>query len=133
MKPMWMLGLAGTLLGVSGCTSAERAGVRQDVKGVRQQLRGAAEDAKIAAGNAAAEAKVKAALESRKGLVAKGINVEMNSGHLVLKGDVASREQAELAEKVALETDGVNSVDNQLMLRVPAKSEPAPTPHLGGP
>jgi len=124
MNRIWTIALVGAVAAVSGCSQSERASVRQDVQGMRQQMGEAAHKARVAARNATAEAKIKNALESRKGLEAKGIDVEMRSGHVTLKGDVASREQAELAEKVTLETDGVTAVDNQLMLRVPATTKP---------
>jgi hypothetical protein len=110
------LGLLG------GCTSTEKAEVRQEVQGMRQQMANATESARQSAANTALEGKVKTALSTRKGMETKHLDVEANNGAVVLKGDVASREQAEQAERVALETEGVISVDNQLMVRVPAKS-----------
>jgi osmotically-inducible protein OsmY len=101
---------------------------------VRQEVGNAAENARQAAADAALAGKVKTALETRKGLEAPKPHLDVNAkdGHVVLKGDVSSREQAELAERVALETEGVNSVDNQLMLRVPAKGPGTPPTTPGG-
>lgn len=115
------LGLALGVGLLGGCTASERAGVRQNVQGMRQEVGQAAADAALAG-------KVKTALSTRKGLETpkSHIDVEAKSGRVVLKGDVASREQAELAEQVALQTAGVNSVDNQLMLRIPAKTPGSP-------
>jgi hypothetical protein len=115
------------LLTLTGCTPGEKAGVRQEVRGVRQTLDRATDDAQRAAANAAVEGRVKSALVTRKGLDASHINVDANGTAVVLKGDVRSRDEAELAERIAMETDGVQTVDNQLMLRIPAKSAPRAT------
>lgn len=124
-----VIGIATLVAGLgAGCTARDEAAVREDVRGVREQLRGAAENAQQAAENAALTGKVKTALSTRKGLDTSDINVETNNGVVTLKGDVPSREQAETAEKVALGTTGVQAVDNQLMVRVPASSLPAENP-----
>jgi hyperosmotically inducible protein len=75
-----------------------------------------------AAANAALSAKVKTALLTRKGLDGANIQVEARGSAVTLQGDVVTREQAKLAEQVAKQTEGVQSVKNQLMLRVPAKA-----------
>ena len=80
------------------------AQVDQRVQGARQELGQAAANAQQAAANAALEGKVNTALATRKGIDAKAIDVEANGGHVVLKGDVASREHADLAVRVAQET-----------------------------
>lgn len=122
MRYLVLLGIAAGLGLLGGCTSAEKSDVRQEVQGMRQQMANATESARQAAVNTALEGKIKTALSTRKGMDTKHLDVEANNGAVVLKGDVANREQAELAERVALETEGVSSVDNQLMVRVPAKS-----------
>lgn len=126
MRKAILIGMVAvaTALG-AGCTARDEAAVKEDVRGVREQIRGAAENAQQAAENAALSGKVKTALSTRKGLDTSDINVEANNGVVVLKGDVASRTQAEEAEKVAMGTKGVQAVDNQLMVRVPASSLPA--------
>lgn len=126
MRRTMLIGMlaVGAVFG-AGCTAREEAAVREDVRGVREQIRGAAENAQQAAENAALAGKVKTALATRKGMDTSDINVEAKNGVVVLKGDVASRQQAEEAEKVAMGTTGVQAVDNQLMVRVPASSLPA--------
>ncbi len=125
MTKTLLTGLAAlSLVTLGGCTAQDNAAVREDVQGVREQIRGAAENAQQAAANAALAGKIKSALETRKGLDADHIDVEVQSGVVTLKGDVASREQAELAERVTQATEGVQTVDNQLMVRVPAKEVP---------
>ena len=128
MRYLVLLGMAAGLGLLGGCTSTDKAEVRQEVQGMRQQMAEATEGARLAAANTALEGKIKTALATRKGMETRHLNVEANSGAVVLKGDVASREQAETAERVAMETEGVSSVENQLMVRVPAKSLAPATP-----
>lgn len=129
MRHWVALGLAAGVALLGGCTATERSGVRQDVQGMRQQMGSAAENARQAAENATLAGKVKTALGTRKGLDTPktDINVDAKDGRVVLKGDVGTKEQAELAERAAMETEGVTSVDNQLMLRVPATGPGAPS------
>lgn len=134
MKTLMMAGAALVLAAMAGCSSSDKAGVRQNVAGIREQVGNAAEGARQAAADAALEGKVKSAISTRKGLDTRGLDVEATNGSITLKGTIASREQAEMAERVAVETDGVQSVDNQLMLTIPAKSTPyaAPAPPAAG-
>jgi len=125
------IGAALMLAGLAGCTAQQNAGVRQDVKGMRQELGEAAARARKAADDTALAGKVRAALTTRKGLDARHIDVAANSGTVTLKGDVTSPEQASLAEKVAMETDGVQSVRNVLTMRIPAKN-PSVAPSSSG-
>jgi hyperosmotically inducible protein len=113
------------LLAAGGCSQSDKAQVNENVQGMRQQIDKAADDAKTAASNAALESKVKARLSTQKGLDTRAVDVKAQNGTVTLKGDIASREQADMAERVARETDGVQSVTNDLMLRVPAK-DPQP-------
>jgi hypothetical protein len=126
MKSLLIAGMALSTALLAGCNSAEKSEVRQDVQGLRQQIGNAAENARRQAVNAGLEGKVKAALETRKGLDPRHIDVEARGSAVVLKGDVGDPAQADLAERVARETEGVETVDNQLMVRVPAKSLPRP-------
>ena len=118
---------------VSGCTATQQAQVDQRVQGARQELGQAAANAQQAAANQALEGKVKTALATRKGIDAKAIDVEANGGHVVLKGDVTSREHADLAVRVAQETEGVTSVENQLTMRVPVNQMPPSTTQPAAP
>lgn len=104
---------------LAGCTPQQQAEVRERVRGIQEETRQAAADAALAT-------KVRTVLATRKGLDASRLQVEARGGHVILKGEVASREQAELAERAAMEVEGVQSVENQLTVRVPAKSLPPP-------
>ncbi len=133
MRPeryVWIAVVAGAA--AAGCTPTAEQRAREDVQGVRQELNNAARGAQIAAAEAALASKVKTALLTRKGLDARQINVDVEGTQVVLRGDVADAGQAELAERVAMETQGVTGVSNELTARVPAKSVappsgPAPT------
>jgi hyperosmotically inducible periplasmic protein len=103
-----------------GCTRAQKADMQRDSRQLGEQAQTAAQGAKQAIDDAALAAKVKTALSTRKGIKASDINVDARSGVVTLKGDVDSQTQADLAVKVARETEGVSSVTNQLMVRVPA-------------
>ncbi len=125
-KQAWLGGIVALgLAGLSaGCQPAQQAEVRQDVRGVRESLDQAAESALNVAANATVASKVKATLGSWKGLDASAINVDVKDGLVILKGDVKQSEQADLAERVAIQVEGVQRVENQLTIRVPAKSFP---------
>jgi len=122
MRELLVAGLALGLITISGCTQADKAGVREEVQGIRQQIGQATDQARRSAADTTLEGKVQSALALRKGLGGNHIDVDAKQGNVVLKGDVVSREAAELAEQVARDTEGVTTVDNQLTIRVPAKS-----------
>jgi osmotically-inducible protein OsmY len=119
MKAYWIIGAVGLGL-LAGCTQTDQARMQQNVQGARQELRQGVNQAQKAAADAALEGKVKQYLQSRKGLDARAINVEAKNGAVILKGDVASPEQARLAEQATGEVEGVQSVMSQLTMRVPA-------------
>src|SRR5438477_9954649 len=108
------MGLA--LAAMAGCSTQQNQQVRQDVKGVRKERGEAADAAQKKAADATLAAKVKAALATRKGLAARAIHVEAKGSTVTLKGDVASPEQAALAKKVAMETQGVATVEDRLTM-----------------
>lgn len=122
MRALWTVGLGVSLGLVAGCTSTQNAQMNQGVQGLSQGAAQATANAKQAAANAALEGKVKGVLTSRKGLNAKNIDVEVSGSAVTLKGFVQSPEQAQLAEQMAMETEGVGSVTNELMMSVPATS-----------
>lgn len=69
-----------------------------------------------AARNVALAARVKTRLVAAPDLGGIHIQVEAEEGHVILRGRVASSENRSEAEKIALRTKGVTSVDNQLEL-----------------
>jgi osmotically-inducible protein OsmY len=120
------------LIVVAGCSRTQNAQVRDGAENLGQQVQTAAEGAKEAASNAALAAKVKTAMGTRKGVNAGDINVDAKDGVVTLKGDVNSQAEADLAVEVAQQTEGVQSVNNQLMVRVPAKGATPPGPGTPG-
>ena len=61
--------------------------------------------------------KVKAKLLGDEGLKSFKVSVETHDGVVLLSGFVATEEQINLAEKVAMETEGVKSVKNNIVLK----------------
>ena len=128
MQRWMMIGAAAALFVTAGCRQADNARVQQQVQGMRQELGNAADQARQSAAEASLAGNVKAALQARKGLDARNIDVDAKGSTVTLKGDVTSPEQATMAEKVATETKGVGQVVNQLTMHVPATSQAQPTP-----
>jgi hypothetical protein len=126
-----MLGTALALFGAAGCRPADNAQVQQQVQGARQELNRAADQARKTAADASLAGNVKAALQARKGLDARNIDVDAKGSTVTLKGDVDAPEQATMAEQVATETKGVGQVVNQLTMRIPAKSAAPANPAPG--
>jgi hypothetical protein len=124
VKKLFVAGALCGLLSAAGCRTTPNAPVNEQVQGVRQTLDQAGEKVRAAASNASLAGSVKSALDSRKGLETRGIKVDVKGDVVTLTGDVTGREQAEMAEQVARETKGVAAVNNQLTVRVPAKSLP---------
>jgi hyperosmotically inducible periplasmic protein len=124
-------GLFLSLALLGGCTRAQEAEVREDTRQLGEQAQTAAQSAKQAIDDTTLEAKVKTTLSTRKGIKAGDIDVEAKNGAVTLKGDVDSQTQADLAVQVAEGTEGVQSVTNQLMVRVPAAGSTKAAPHGG--
>ncbi|MGF6372897.1 hyperosmotically inducible protein [Paraburkholderia sp. RAU6.4a] len=61
--------------------------------------------------------KVRQALARTKGISASGISVRARSGVVTLQGGVPDESQIPVATQVAKGVSGVNSVNNQLMVR----------------
>lgn len=72
---------------------------------------------------------VQAKIHQQAALTAAPINVQANSGVVVLSGDVASDDARNAAEKVAKQVKGVKGVINNLQV-VTASAAPAPAPSV---
>jgi hyperosmotically inducible protein len=68
-------------------------------------------------------AKVKTALHDDKEVGDRDIHVDTTAGVVTLVGQVPSRATAERAEQVAMQTEGVKSVSNQLTVNTTAGSD----------
>jgi osmotically-inducible protein OsmY len=75
-------------------------------------------------GSAVGDSWVKSKLESsyavNDDLSALDIDTDVEGGHVTLSGTVASEDQRQMAEEVALGIEGVSAVDNQLMVEADA-------------
>ena len=121
MKRIWTTGLLGLgLAALAGCSPAQEARVEQNVKGVQQELAQGVGQAQKVAAEQMLEGKVKQVLIARKGLNARGIDVEAKGATITLRGEVPDADQGRLAEQAAMEIEGVQGVINQLTMRVPA-------------
>jgi hypothetical protein len=129
VRTLLMLGVSVGFL--AGCSPGDREVVDQDVQGLRQQVHEVTEGARQAGADRQLAGRVRSRLETQRGLDASQIQVEAVSGRVLLQGDVATPEEAETAERVAVETEGVEAVENQLMMRVPARRLPAEAPPPG--
>lgn len=125
-----VLGLAGCLAALGGCTQQEKAEVRNDAQNAGQKveqgadtagqkIREAAGKAGEAVEGATVTARVKGRLLTEKGLENTKIDVDSVGGAVALKGTVQNKQQSELAERVASKTEGVENVTNALTI-VPA-------------
>ncbi len=76
-------------------------------------------------GDATTTATVKSRLLWNQGTSGLSINVDTSDGHVSLSGEVESLAEKELAGRIALDNDGVNSVDNRI--RVTGAKQSAPS------
>lgn len=67
------------------------------------------------------EGKIETAILFNESLNSFKIDVEVNDGVAVLVGDVSSGIEKDLAEEIALSVDGVESLDNQLVVKSDAE------------
>jgi hypothetical protein len=86
--------------------------LRQDAHRLGDAVRQSADE--LAHSDTALTARVKARLLAAPDLGGVHIDVESKDGHVILRGQVASADRKSDAEKIALRTKGVVSVDNQL-------------------
>lgn len=74
----------------------------------------AADQVGQAIGDTAITAKIKTAILAEPGLKVMQIDVETTNGVVMLTGTVDSRSDRDMAGLIAMDTDGVKAVDNQL-------------------
>ena len=106
----------------------------QDMHQAGQEMKQAGSDTAMAAKDAyhgterAAKdttitAKVKSALARDKNVSSAGIHVSTTAGVVTLNGSVSSPEMAQQAAQLAERTNGVKSVNNQLMVNRSARTD----------
>jgi hyperosmotically inducible protein len=99
----------------------------QEVKQAGSDTAAAAKDTfdgtERAVKDTAITAKVKTALAADRNVKASKIHVDTVAGIVTLKGSVPTPEVAQQAEQLAMQTEGVKSVNNQLMVITSANTD----------
>jgi len=99
----------------------------QNLKQAGSDTAAAAEDVyhgtKIAVKDTAIDAKVKSALHNDQMLGSSEIHVSTSGGVVTLKGQVSSRAAADRARDIAARIEGVQRVNNQLMVVSAARTD----------
>ncbi|MCI5063592.1 BON domain-containing protein [Algiphilus sp.] len=116
--------LAGTFLGMSGVVQAESEQASSEQGTLKQSVEGAAERAADFLSDTALTARVKTALTTESALSPFSVGVESTRGVVTLTGDVASRAERRLAERVAADVEGVIAVHNALRVSETAGTQP---------
>jgi hyperosmotically inducible protein len=106
-------GMAQTTPGMRGSTNTPPGTSSPEKMASAAPENNAAESTGNAASDAAITAKVKAKILAEPGLKSLSINVDTKDATVTLSGEVASDEARERAKQIAMSTDGVkNVVDN---------------------
>lgn len=114
MYPMKKLVLAMTATGMLGLSPLYVQAAEANPSTVSTQL-----------SEVAKEGKVWGVIALNRHLNPFGINVDVKGGTATLTGSVESDIDRDLAEQLALGTDGINNVDNQLIVSAPASGKQA--------
>ena len=120
--------VALSMLAMVGCSEAERSEAEAESREAASEVERAAEDAADYTEERAEEAgqyiddatitaRVKTALMEADQLDAMEINIETIDATVVLNGVVATDEEADLAEQLAEEIEGVEGVENDIEVR----------------
>lgn len=88
------------------------------------EFTGAAKDAWL-------DGKLEATYMVNRGLSAFDIDTRVNNGEVILTGVVESDAHRQLAEQIAMATDGITAVDNQLTVRTDAPTRNSDEPTFG--
>ena len=114
MYPMKKLVLAMTAAGMLGLSPLYIQAAEANPSAVNTQL-----------SEVAKEGKVWGVIALNRHLNPFGINLDVKDSTATLTGSVESDIDRDLAEQLALGTDGINSVDNQLIVSAPASGKQA--------
>jgi hyperosmotically inducible protein len=106
----------GGAAGTSGGTSSDKMASAQPDKSAGQPNQ-AADKIGGAADDAAITAKVKAAILAEPGLKSLSINVDTKDATVTLSGNVASDNLRDRAKQIAMSTDGVKNVVDNLTVK----------------
>lgn len=121
-KVATLLLLAGTIGGMgTAIAEPEQSNSNESFK---QSVEGAAERAADYLSDSALTARVKTALTTESALNPFSVGVESTRGVVTLTGDVRSKAERKLAERVAADIEGVVAVHNALRVNAGAGSNP---------
>lgn len=110
------MGTAGTSMAAPEQTDSEGS--------FKQSVEGAAERAADYLSDTALTARVKTALTTESALGPFTVGVESTRGVVTLTGDVRSRAERKLAERIAADVEGVIAVHNAVRVNEDAGSKP---------
>ncbi|MHA7834644.1 MAG: BON domain-containing protein [Algiphilus sp.] len=111
-------------MGVSSIAYAQSAEGEAEQGSFKQSVEGAAERAADYLSDTALTARVKAALTTESALGPFRVGVESTRGVVTLTGDVGSKAERKLAERVAADVEGVIAVHNALRISEDADTQP---------
>lgn len=110
----WLFGVTALCLGLGVAAPVQAAGsdrlLAADMQEWLDRARAVVDDSVITG-------MVKAALLRDREVKSLGISVETNDGEVTLSGSVEDKRQAERAEKVAQDVDGVKKVTNKIRIQ----------------
>lgn len=113
-----VLGAAAAALALAACSPADRNEVKADASRATSTVKNEASSMATKAGNAIDDAtlttKVKAALLADEMVKGTQINVDSSNGTVTLNGAVSTPTHKQRAEQLALNVEGVRTVDNKL-------------------
>ncbi|MEE2732215.1 MAG: BON domain-containing protein [Pseudomonadota bacterium] len=91
---------------------------------IQTKIEQMSEDTKTYFNNGLREGKIETALLFNDNLNNFDIDIEVNGNKALLRGDVPGGVEKELAEEIALSVDGIDEVDNLLMISEKARDKP---------
>ncbi|WP_420428333.1 BON domain-containing protein [Algiphilus sp.] len=111
-------------MGMGGAAFAQQEQSEAEQGSFKQSVEGAAERAADYLSDTALTARVKAALTTESALGPFRVGVESTRGVVTLTGDVGSKAERKLAERVAADVEGVIAVHNALRVNEDAEAQP---------
>lgn len=119
IKVLTGVALGCAALGLAACHPAGNSAgdkMAQGASQIGEGIKQAGSDAGQTLSDSAITTKIKSKLAATQGLTTFEIHVKTENGVVTLEGSVDSAEQKDLAGKTASGTDGVKSVDNELVV-----------------
>ena len=111
--------IACAATGLSACNRSENSPgqqMKQGAQQIGQGMKQAGSDVMQSASDSAITATIKSKIAANQGLATFQIHVTTEHGVVTLSGNVDSAAQKELAGNTARDTDGVKTVNNELVV-----------------